>query len=100
MLKIEKEGCLKFKTKKQMTNNIMAFMFALYVLGVSTAFSPINHKIPLTSTSAEWKLAKDNNSVKVFTRQSEGSKIKEFKAIITVTSARQYDTPPPTIMFL
>ena len=34
----------------------------------------------------EWELSKDKNGIKVYTRQYEGSKIKEFKALTTVRS--------------
>ena len=51
---------------------------------VISAFTPAGR---LTTT--EWKLAKDKDNIKVFTRQSEGSKIKEFKTIITVTATMQ-----------
>ncbi len=37
-------------------------------------------------SKSEWKLAKNQNNIKVYTRQPEGSNIKEFKATTTVSS--------------
>jgi len=39
-----------------------------------------------TSIDSEWELEKNKNGIKVYTRQIEGAKIKEFKAVTTVTS--------------
>lgn len=35
----------------------------------------------------EWKLRKDKNGIKVFTRDVEGSKFKEFKAIVEIKTS-------------
>ena len=35
---------------------------------------------------SEWELSKDKDGIKVYTRQHEGSRIKEFKAVTTVTA--------------
>jgi hypothetical protein len=72
-----------------MTNNTSILIFTTIVLAVILAFAPATNKASLTSPSTEWKLSKNSNNVKVFTRQPEGSKIKEFKAVITVTSSLQ-----------
>lgn len=70
-----------------MTNKTYIPFFIILALAVIMAFAPVSNKTLLTSPATEWKLSKNNNDVKVFTPQAEGSKIKEFKAIITVTSA-------------
>ncbi len=38
-------------------------------------------------SAEEWKLAKNKNGVVVFTRQAEGSKIKEFQAIVKIKTS-------------
>jgi hypothetical protein len=62
-------------------------LFACFIcLTVISAFVRGSKKVRISTISTEWILAKDINNVKVFTRQSEESKIKEFKAITTVTA--------------
>lgn len=44
------------------------------------------HLLNNGTTNSKWTLAKDKDDVKVYTRQAEGSKIKEFKAVTTVNT--------------
>lgn len=34
----------------------------------------------------DWELSKSKNGINVYTRQADGAKIKEFKAVVTVTA--------------
>lgn len=36
-----------------------------------------------------WKLSKDKDDIKVYTRQVEGKKFKEFRAVITINASRE-----------
>jgi hypothetical protein len=63
----------------------LAFILIINVFIICMAFKPgINESHLLNPT--EWKLEKTGNDIKVYTRQSEGSSIKEFKAVTTVTA--------------
>jgi len=49
------------------------------------AFTLVRTKSDSTDSS-DWKLVKAENNIKIYTRNSDGSKIKEFKAITTITA--------------
>lgn len=53
----------------------LAIILIINVFIICMAFKP-----------TEWKLEKTGNDIKVYTRQSEGSSIKEFKAVTIVTA--------------
>ena len=68
-----------------MIKKTVALLFIINVLIISMAFKSVINKSHLLNLT-EWKLEKTGNDIKVYTRQSEGSKIKEFKAVTTVTT--------------
>lgn len=68
-----------------MFSNISKHSSATVGLFLIIGFTPVN-KIHTPAQSTEWELSKDNNDIKVYTRQYEGSKIKEFMAVTTVTA--------------
>ena len=51
---------------------------SLFSIGLSKSTEPTN------ADSAEWKLAKNKNGVVVYTRKTEGAKIREFQAIVKI----------------
>jgi len=57
------------------------FFFLFFLLLVVNA-----NAINFSDVYTDWELAKEKNGIKVYTRQAEGRKIKEFKAIMTVNS--------------
>jgi hypothetical protein len=69
-----------------MLNKTGKLLFLVIASSIIFAFTNSVIKFPETKQSTQWKLEKDNNNIKVYTRQAEGSKIKEFKALTTVTT--------------
>jgi hypothetical protein len=59
--------------------NKVVFSLVVVFLYASFIFKINNDSLP-------WKLAKSGNNISVYTRQAEGSNIKEFKAVTTVTA--------------
>ena len=47
----------------------------------------IKNKVSSYLQSGKWKLEKNQNNIKVYTRKTEDSKIKEFKAITTINTS-------------
>lgn len=68
-----------------MIKKTVALLFIINVLIISMAFKSVINKSHLLNLT-EWKLEKTGNDIKVYTRKSEGSNIKEFKAVTTVTA--------------
>ena len=56
---------------------IKAFFIGLLIIGMIS---------PLAGQELEWQLAKDKDGISVYTRQAEGSKLKEFKALATINA--------------
>lgn len=63
----------------------LKYLFIINVIMISIAFIPMGDKSVTTDTT-DWKLVKTENNIKIYTRNSEDSKIKEFKAITTITA--------------
>lgn len=68
-----------------MANKNLTLLFIISAFVISTAFITVTNKNRLTDVT-QWKLEKTGENIKVYTRKSEGSNIKEFKAVTTVTA--------------
>jgi len=68
-----------------MTTKTLTYLFIISILLISMAFTLVRTKSDSTDSS-DWKLVKAENNIKIYTRNSDGSKIKEFKAITTITA--------------
>ena len=68
-----------------MTTKTLTYLFIICTLLISMAFTPARSKRDSTNSS-DWKLVKAEYNIKIYTRNSYGSKIKEFKAITIVTA--------------
>lgn len=44
----------------------------------------------VTTDSTDWKLVKTKNNIKIYTRNAEGSKIKEFKSVTVITADMEF----------
>ena len=64
-------------------NKLLILSFTLLIV-VPSLIKPTTKHVP--PGPYDWKLAKNKNNVKVYTREKEGSDFKEFKAITTVTA--------------
>lgn len=69
------------KTIKQMKISILFFGLIVFAF----PFLSATYKTP----SEDWKLAKNKDGVLVYTRQPEGKKIKEFRAIVKIKTSMQ-----------
>jgi hypothetical protein len=59
-------------------------MFKIKKIGITFALSLL---LALPSYAAEWRLDKDQNGIKIYTRAVAGSKIREFKAEILLNTS-------------
>lgn len=71
-----------FPNKKMKKFNITAVLFVVFILLVS-----IPVLVAQQTDDLQWKLSKDQDGIKVYTRKVKGYKLKEFKAITTVNAS-------------
>ncbi len=68
-----------------MITTMKKLMIVITIILIS-GFTPNGNKAFGPLPPGEWKLAKDKNDIKVYTRRTSATKIKEFKAVTTVAA--------------